>query len=333
MAWTWGVTGAAGFYAERIAGPSFAAAVGASATGVIEHDDRPRLEFGFARWLGRGGIFSIESVRELAVKRGESLLPKGAPSAELLADAHGARLLAGAADALKIEQATQGFPALAGRGAARRALAERRSRDAVALWLAEAVPPRYPGEIVLLAEAMAEIGDPRATALLPAVSSIYPPAVELVEALAAQTRGDVEGAAAAYARGFERLREWPWLPLAMIERALLNARTLGEQHPAVGAAMLPALERPFAVHAYDELRQRVRLELALAADFRGRCRELLEPYESDPPWEERLLSQRLACRELHRDPRTARARRDLERYLAGRPSSPAEWKLPPPAGR
>jgi hypothetical protein len=96
-------------------------------------------------------------------------------------------------------------------------------------------------------------------------------------------------------------------------------------------ALLGALEQSFAVHAYDQLRQRARLELALAADFRGRCREALEPFEADPPWEERLLRQRLACRELHAEPRVARARRDLARFLAARPTAPAEWQLPAPA--
>jgi spermidine synthase len=331
MAWTWGVTGAAGFYAARVAAPPFAAAVGASAAAEIERDDRPRLEFGFARWLGRAGLFSIEKLRELATRRGERALPAGAPPEEELADAQGARLLAGSAAAHDIEQATRAFPALARRGAARRALAERRSRDAVALWLAEPSPPRHPAESALLAEAMAEIGDARAAELLPALARDYPPVVELVTALAAETSGDVQRAAEAYARGFERLRDWPWLPLAMIERALLRARALGERHPAAAATLLPALERPFAVHAYDELRRRTRLELALAADYRELCGDALEPFEVDPPWEERFLRQRLGCRELHGDPRRERARRDLERFLAARPIAPSEWQLPKPA--
>jgi hypothetical protein len=68
----------------------------------------------------------------------------------------------------------------------------------------------------------------------------------------------------------------------------------------------------------DDDRRRVRFALAVAREMEG-CVEALREIEPYPIWTETFLRQRLSCYEVHEDRRVARARRDLERYVALRP--------------
>ncbi len=68
---TWRVTDLEGCLSFFVATSSFARVVAASAQDLINTDDLNRVEFGFARTVGRAGLFSINELRDLASARGE----------------------------------------------------------------------------------------------------------------------------------------------------------------------------------------------------------------------------------------------------------------------
>src|SRR5437763_658058 len=57
LARTWGVDGVEGLYAGYVSAPPFARAVRQAEGSSLNTDDRSILEFGFARNLGRFGLF------------------------------------------------------------------------------------------------------------------------------------------------------------------------------------------------------------------------------------------------------------------------------------
>src|SRR5436305_11143653 len=67
----WGVEGAEGFYTGFLATPSFAQAVRKAEGDALNTDDRPILEFGFARNLGRFGLFRLGDLYNLVKARHE----------------------------------------------------------------------------------------------------------------------------------------------------------------------------------------------------------------------------------------------------------------------
>jgi len=62
----WGVAGAEGFYSAYLAAPDLALRLRAQAGHDLSTDDRPRIEFGFIRNLGRAGLLQIDEVRRAA---------------------------------------------------------------------------------------------------------------------------------------------------------------------------------------------------------------------------------------------------------------------------
>src|SRR4051794_3770695 len=67
----WGVEGVEGFYTGFLATPSFAQAVRKAEGDALNTDDRPILEFGFARNLGRFGLFRLSDLYSLVKARHE----------------------------------------------------------------------------------------------------------------------------------------------------------------------------------------------------------------------------------------------------------------------
>ncbi|MFY9826539.1 MAG: fused MFS/spermidine synthase, partial [Thermoanaerobaculia bacterium] len=80
LARTWGVAGVEGLYAGYLGSPAFARAVRRVEGNALNTDDRSILEFGFARNLGRFGLFNIADLVKLAARRGENRpTTRGAP--------------------------------------------------------------------------------------------------------------------------------------------------------------------------------------------------------------------------------------------------------------
>jgi spermidine synthase len=335
----WGVSGIAGLYSGYVANPAFAAAVAEIEGDWLNTDDRPIIEFGFARHVGRIGSFEIARLRELANLRGQ-----GRPT-----------VVGGELDWRQIEEAREArgvifdsAPAPLQDGRTER---EARSRARLAYlrgdlaaaheaWAAQTGEPTDRIDLVLAAESLAEAGDDRAPEMARRLRRLQP-----VEAAAAMARwhyrrgrrGDAADELVAAQRTYES-DPWPWPPV--MRRALELAREIGERDAASGRRLLDQLERPFVLRLLEETRLLIRVNLARKIDFAGRCVAAFEELEPHVPWSESFLRRRLDCYGRNRHPLVARARRQLDDYraladieiwwglLPGRADDPAELALP-----
>lgn len=313
---TWGVEGAEGFYAGYVATPAFAA--GLPAPPRLNTDDLQTIEFGFARNLGRPGLFDANSVRQVALSRKQNR-PPGLDSAldwRLVTELTAARNSRWGVAPAVLEPGDPDFEA---RVKARHAYSLGNLAAAAALWGAQGGAPRCPFDLTMLAESLADAGGEGAAAAAEAVRPFSQPAAEIALARLAHHQGDRAGTADHLERVFATVRADPWVYLPMMRRALQLASTVGKEDAAVGARLYAALATAFPAGLVDELRLRARLEIAGVVDFGRLCREALRPFEPDVPWEERFLIIRHGCYQQIGSPLEPQARRELEEYGAAAP--------------
>jgi spermidine synthase len=324
----WGVSGAEGYYTGYIAGPSFARAVAEAEGKRINTDDHPILEFGFAKNLGRFGLFKVSDLRNLVSARGEARpLTRGAPLdwsrvAEL-------RVARGAFwDEEVPDPEPGGDPAGRRRVLARQAYTRNALPEACSLWLSQPGEPQSHLDLLLLAECLAGAGDPRLPEAAARVRAIEPTEADFLLARwhAAAGRRDEGARHLLAALAAFRTDPWPYAPL--VRRTTPLAVRWSRQDRRLAAAFFEALSEPFAVRLLEQVRMIDRLEVARALDDERLCAEGLAPLEPNVPWEGRLLAYRLLCYERGGHPREPLARRDLARYLASSPPSLAEGLAP-----
>jgi hypothetical protein len=104
-----------------------------------------------------------------------------------------------------------------------------------------------------------------------------------------------------------------------MRRALALASEIGSE-PSAARALLPALERPFAVHLLEGTRRVTALELTQRTGDAS-CVAVLHAFEPYPIWEEPILRQRARCYARAGDPLAARAAEDLAAFLGTQPPS------------
>ena len=321
LARVWGVVGPEGFYSGFLAGPGLARTMARAAGVEINTDDHPVIEYGFARNLGRSGLFGIEDLVKLAAARGEdrpAFGPGGPDVGEWwrVVDAREARgvelgdlppLPAGAPEALRA------------RTAARRAVLDRRWADVVRSWNAQDDVPTQRADAVALAQAYAETGDPRALGLVPLLRSWSPGEAAGVEAILAARRGDWPGAAKRLGEHFRALGTDPWIESRLAQSCLRLALEIGRGQPEVARALFEALGEPFAVGLLQDRRLLTRVELAREAGDPGLCDRAFEALEPWAPWEGTVLEARVACYGAAGDARLERARDDLAVWKSHQP--------------
>jgi spermidine synthase len=313
---TWGVAGVEGFYSGFVASPALATSLPALAR--LNTDDRQTIEFGFARNLGRPGLFDANTVRQLAVAR-KVQRPPGLENAldwSLVNELSATRNARWGMAPAVLEPGDSEFET---RIKARQAYGSGNLSAAASLWSSQTGQPRSPFDQILLAESLAELADPAAAAAAEAARAASEPAAEAALARLAYRQGDRAGAGSHLERAFAAARVDPWVYIPLFKRALQLASSLGNADTAIGARLYAALATPFPAGLVDALRLRARLEIAGTVDFARLCREALRPFEPDVPWEERFLVIRQRCYQQLGSDLEARARRDLERFRAGAP--------------
>lgn len=319
MSRIWGVEGVEGFYAGFIANDDLTRAILDEEHRWINTDDRPIIEFGFARSLGRKGQFQIEDLIDLARRRHEHR-PEGLSPDALdwtrVEDLRSARAL-GVAHAIRLPEATA---EVAARARARHQFAAGQLAQACASWHSQTAEPDAPIDVILLAECLAEAGDEQSLALTERLRLDG----RNVEAAAIEARlkwhlGDVSAATAALAESLQGYRVDPWPYPPMMQRLIGLASQLVRSKPELGAAIFRALEEPFALDQFSELRLATMFDIAVLIRRDDLCVAALEAYGPWIPWDHRMLSQRARCLEAQQHPSAERARRDLDRYLSEAP--------------
>ena len=311
----WGVSGIEGFYSGYVANPDFAVAVGEIEGHWINTDDRPIIEFGFARHVGRSGGFDISQLRELATLRGQGR-PAGAVGDldwERVGEAHEARGVIFGEPPKPIPDSTTEREA---RSRARLAYLGGNLGAAHEAWASQTVEPVDRIDLALVAEGMAEAGDERLPEVAHRLRQLQP--VEAGVAMARWHHGQGRFAEAtdellAALRAYES-DPWPWPPL--MERALGLVRQLAEKDEDSGRRLLDQLERPFVLRMLNENRLQARLNLARKVDFAARCVDALEDLEPHVPWKEAFLGRRLECYAQNGHPLAGLASRQLDEFRA-----------------
>ena len=320
---TWGVEGAEGFYTGYLAAPGLARAVAARPQARINTDDHPVLEFGFARGLGRSGLFQVADLAALARTRGEDRPPGVTLDWDLVGELRQPR-------SLLWRDSVRGKgrdPEAEQRRLARDAYSEVELEAACRHWFSQpAAPSTYP-DLLLTSECLAASRDPRAPEHAARLRRWSPVDADLVLAI---WHGESDRTPEAHRHllaAFGRARRDPWPSIPLLERVLQFAGDVAARDPEAARAIFDALAEPFAVGMANQTRLRQRLELTWL--LRGGCVEALRPFEPHPPWEDLFLAQRSRCYNEIGHPLADRARADLVEYMENAPSR-LETGLPPP---
>ena len=287
-------------------------------------DDRNLVEFAFARSLARSQLFDVARLRRDAAAA-------GADRPEIAGEVDWARV---ARQRVAIH-VVAGSPPVA----AADAPADEKTRVAAhALYLAGELAAaarklqEQPGaaqglvETTLLAEGLAEMGDPRAVPFIKALGERQPTEAGAATARLALRLDQHDVALQALLSALAGYRTDPWPSQVAMSHALSLADELSLRYPQTVPLIFEALRYPFAVAALEEPR---RLILLSVASHGGtyKCDEVLAPLEPHVPWREDVLKYRVACYQPASHPRHVDARADLERFRrqarADAPAPPA----------
>lgn len=314
---TWRVDGIEGLYSGYVAGDGLARALARGT--ATSTDDRPRIEYGFARNVGRKGLFDVTDLQRLAARLGvDHPATHGG-----IVDWHRVRELR------QVREVAESFtepaprntaPDEALRRAARKAYGQGDIAAAAELWSRQPSPPLSPLDRLLIAEAHADAGSADAEAAIAQVAAELPRDAAFLDARLRWRRAQHGGAdpaeaAEALARAFEALRDDPWVfrPLAQRAFGLLDEMTAADHR--LGRRLLRALERPFAVMLFEEARLVTRVNLASKIDFPGECAAVFVDFEPHPVWERSFLEARVRCYELNDHSHAGRARAEFDEFL------------------
>jgi hypothetical protein len=334
MARIWGVGGLEGFYTSYLATPAFAQAVKKVEGNAINTDDHPILEFGFARNLGRFGLFQLSDLDALVKARGEArpVATRGAPldwkQVEELRVARGAYWAQVVPD-----PDPRGDPAARLRVAARNAWSQQHFPLACADWFRQPEPPRNHADYLLVAECLATQGDPRTPQYAALLSSVQPIETDLALADWLANTGRPAEAGERLLAALDAYRRDPWVFRPLVRRTLPLGERLARQVPALAPRIYAAYSHPFATHMFEQQRLMSRLWISRSIDPQKLCVDALAPLEPHVPWDELFLTYRYGCYRAHHHPLEFSAERDLNHFRSDAPPRLAEGLDLQAAGR
>ncbi len=326
----WAVNDVAGVYARYVCGTSTAQRL---ATGARPNtDDRPLVEYAFARSLGTAGAFDVTQLLAFARGRADDM-PQSIRTAPEAQRIQSERLSVGIAHDSKIDLHELLSNDLRLRGIAQIRYMEGGFGDAWTIWQGQKTQPQTPLEVLSYAEPLAERGDEAAVPYINALHEQFPIEAEVLLARLRWRQGRLDQGVAILAAAFEKYRSNPW-PVAVIMRRAIGLSVDMAREPRIvpmGAALYHALEQPFAIEMFNEQRKSALMFLSerLAG---GRCSSdfvnAIKSYEPNVPWQAIYLDRRARCYRETGDPMAAQAQRDLEYFRRGEPKSLEELTAP-----
>jgi predicted membrane-bound spermidine synthase len=315
LAATWRSDGLEGFLAAFLAGDGLARAILAEEGDRLNSDDRNTIEFGLARAVATAESFDVSQIRALAEQLGAHR-----PS------------VTGTVDWQKVDDKRIAFEAGLGmtptlrawytddqkwRARAHAIFLRGDPMGALRAWDRQPGEPSTLHERAMLAEALASVGNEKATVYAELLRADQPAEADAVLAILRARQGRFEEATGLLESALARLRIDPWPAGTRLRAALGSAGPIADSDPRLARRLYDALGAPFAVEVLEE--ERIATRFDLGTRIGAPCAEILSPYEPNLVWQEWFLRERLACYEREQDPATEAARRDLERFLAAEP--------------
>ena len=285
----WRVETAEGVLAHFIAGEAVARSLAAKAE-ALNTDDRPVIEFGFARSLGHDSF----GTADLAGKRPAV---RGHVDWELV-DANRASL--------------PYLPSDDPRSVFGRVYAAGEFGNAASLWNESRWEPATSRQLATVAHVLAVTGDEGALAFAERLRARQPAEADAIAGLLRMSQGRTGEAAPLLARALERYRNDPWPLSGVMESALAAANELAAD-PAHGEAMIDALSQPYAAYQLEEARRLAYVAAAWRSSQCGpRTLAALRALEPHAIWVKPVLEMRALC---YQSTELAEiAKRDLEDY-------------------
>ncbi len=336
---TWGVADAEGFYSAFIASSAFADAISAGEAGWVNTDDRPVLEFGFARNLGRGGLFSVRDLQRLAQRRGENRprLARGELDWGWVREQRAVRAVAleDTLDDDMVEKLSRNGSqtdwSRRQRIQARAAYLHGNLPVSRSSWLSQDEAPRTPIDLVMVGEVLAEGGEDGLPEIARRLRDDQPVVSDAILGRWHYEGGRREEAVRYLKAAFEGYRDDPWPHRQLMQRLLVLAARIAHEDVSLGRQLYEVLGQPFAVNMFNEARKRIRVDIAKVVGFDDLCVEAIAALEPHVPWEQRFLFDRYECYRRNAHPLVRQAQRDLEDFVAAAPPSLDSGLVPAPS--
>ncbi|MEY3479924.1 MAG: hypothetical protein RIQ71_699 [Verrucomicrobiota bacterium] len=308
----WLTAGAEGFLAHYMGGTSAVDAyVGAGNPVPRNTDDRNHVEYGFARTLGRTGLFDVRNLLATSLRIGDTqprIVPAGVDVIDWESVAR-ARLW-DFADAGVIGDASVSPNA-------RNIIARHRAGDlegTIAAWEASEQASANLAELLAVTGAYAGKGDEKASPLIERLRPYSPAAADVLSARLALANKDVPRAADYLKQCFMILRASPWLPVELNELAFRMAVEIGTNSPEHAPGIVEALSQPFAAEAEKSGRLKAACFILAASAPAQAALPFLKAYEPHVPWAREFLTWRRSVYEASDDPLAAKAAADVEEF-------------------
>jgi len=317
---TWRVNDLEGFLAHYLAGPGLARTIAEQEKDYINTDDRNYVEFGFARGMGKADhveTFELQLAAR-AVKSDRPVLLEGAE-----------------VDWARVDERRNDIYVAIGReppALPAQLNAEQRSRiraqtefvrgnraGVLSAWRSQPREPESLNELVMVAEALADVGDEKARTYLEKLPPSHKPESEAILARLLLKQGKTTEAAQSLAASFTRFQRDPWPWARVMSSALSLVETIAASDKARGRELFELLQKPFAVNAMEMERMGALVKLTRQIGFKESCVQALKPFEPIVPWNVDFLRLRHSCYEANAHPNLARASLELGEFLDNAP--------------
>ena len=282
---------------------------------ALNTDDVNRLEFGFARTVGNTSWDTLNALRDAAIRSGTDRPSwvRGDVDWSLVAReraAIGLKDREGTLDGVTLERA-------------HRLKRPMPAQVVAAEWRRTPYEPAGLRERLVLARALAEVGDPAAPSMADALQRAFPAEALVMRAEWQFSQGEVGASVNTLLEAIAAWRRQGWLAkeARIADLAFPLVASIGPAQLTAATQFFEAVAAPFPAKAEEQFRGELRLRLAAVLGTPESCRAAFGALEPHVPWVGAFLERRQACYESTHDPREATAREDLSRFL--REESPA----------
>jgi len=307
----WFTAGAEGFLAHFLGGSAGVDAFVREGGAVpLNTDDRNHVEYGFARTLGRTGLFDVRQLLTASAQAGDAQPRVFAENGSAIDwEAVARTRLWDFVDMAAIDDLTV-------QPEARRVVGFHRAGDPagmIAAWESTDQDKANLAELAVVACAYAERGDAKAEPLIERLRPASPLTAEVLSARLASARDDLSGAVDSLEKFFVARRASPWLPLDLSELSFRMAVEIGQAHPEKAPGLLDVLSQPFAAEAVKAGRLKAACFISTALDPAASV-PLIEAHEPHVPWAREFLTWRRDVYLAVGHPLAAKAAAELDEF-------------------
>ncbi|HEV7238485.1 MAG TPA: fused MFS/spermidine synthase, partial [Thermoanaerobaculia bacterium] len=189
---------------------------------------------------------------------------------------------------------------------------------ALAAWRANPWQPSNSYDNAMLGHVLAEAGDDAALTYIDPLRPWQPIEAEALTGLLLYRKGNFAGAATLFSNALTRYREDPW-PLPRLMNVAIDTIAESARDPKAGELAVDALAQPFSAYLLEEQRGRAFLVASWEAKRCGASTlTALREFEPNVPWRASVLQMRAVCYAAANLPAlNKRAQQDLLEFSEG----------------